>query len=475
MNTLLDKLKEYNKGHFAFHMPGHMRNRETKGGEYLRELRCDIDITEIDGFDDLYHPEGILKESMDIAGQIWGTQGSFFLVNGSTSGNMAAIYSLTKPNSKVLIAKNCHKSVYHAVEAFSLSSDYIYPEFNDELGIYLSVKPSEVKRALELNSDTDVVVITSPTFEGVLSDITEIANIVHSYGAKLIVDEAHGGHLGLSEEFGHSAIGQGADIVTQSFHKTLLSLTQTAVLHISDSKLYPAVRKSLEMFQSSSPSYVLMASMDSCVRLLQKNREELFKNWDDCLSYIYDNASNLNHIKLLYNLRDSLSKDAYSIDKSKVVMMTHGCNISGFQLMKILRDEFNIELELASFNHATAYTGLGLNMDMAKHLLNALKELDLRLEPQVKTPIILGKIVNERKITSREATSSEGVSVGLKDSIGKISQEYVWAYPPGIPILTPGEVISREILEIFMEYSKKNVDLRFSKSQKNGKIYIVKL
>lgn len=470
--SLLNKLQEYNKNHWAFHMPGHMRNTSIIGGEYLLSLGGDIDITEIDSFDDLYHPEGVLKESMTMASKLWGAEKSFMLVNGSTAGNMAALYSVTKPGSKVLIAKNCHKSIYHGVEAFGLNHEYLYPEFDRELGIYLGVKAEEVERALKANPDCEAVVITSPTYEGIVSDIEKIASIVHSYGAKLIVDEAHGGHLGLSEFFPQSSLRLGGDIVTQSFHKTLLSLTQTAMVHIGDKTIYPMMRKSLEMFQTSSPSYILMASMDSCIRLLREQRDELFKNWNACLDYIYENAKELKHIELLGNLQEL---PVYALDKAKVVILTHKCEISGFQLMDILRREFNIELEMASFNHAVAYTGLGLNMEMADKLIHSLKEIDGKVKPKKKKPMFTASLKSIKKFSIGEATALDGEETELKNASGLVSGEYVWAYPPGIPILTPGEIITREILEIFNEYSKKNVDLRFSKSQKNDRIYTVRL
>lgn len=466
-NSLLKKLKEYDETKTAFHMPGHMRNKEVFNdlSEFIK-----MDITEIDGFDDLHHPKEILKESMDIAKNLWNTKGSFYLVNGSTSGNLSAIYSLTKPKDKILIAKNCHKSIYHAIEVFDLSFEYIYPKYDENLGIFLSIDSDDIEKILERNSDIKLVVITSPTYEGVVSDIEKISKVVHRYGAKLIVDEAHGAGFGLSDNFPKSSIDLGADITVQSLHKTLASFTQTAILHIADESLYPKLRKSLEIFQTSSPSYILMSSIDYCVRMLEKDRKTLFKNWRENLEYFYEKCRDLKNIKLLSNIN---LKNIFELDNSKITILTNNTNISGYELMKTLRTEYDIELEMASFNYAIAYTGIGVSKKSLDKLAFALFDIDKSLYYENCKKIALNNLNLIRKFSIKESTIFESEEFDIENSVSKISSEYVWAYPPGIPILTPGEVITEEILNLFQKYRDENIDLRFSKSNDNDKINII--
>lgn len=466
-NSLLKKLRDYDETKTAFHMPGHMRNKETF--KTLSEF-IGLDITEIDGFDDLHHPEEILKESMDISKKLWNTEGSFYLVNGSTSGIFSAVYSLTKPKDKILIARNCHKSIYHSIEVFDLNFEYVYPKYDESLGIFLSIDANDIEKILRKNSDIKVVLITSPTYEGVVSDIEKIANTVHKHDAKLIVDEAHGSSFGLSNYFPKSSIQLGADITIQSLHKTLMSFTQTAILHISDKNLYSKIRKSLEIFQTSSPSYILMSSMDYCIRSIEQNGENLFNNWRENLKYFYEKCKNLENLRVLSNI---ILDDIFELDNSKITILTNKTDISGYELMNILRSEYDIELEMASFKYVIAYTGIGISIKSLDKLIYALFDIDKKLNLGVCKNFIFNKLLLKRKLSIKDAVMSNLTEVFLKNSISKISGEYVWAYPPGIPILTPGEIITEEVLNLFQKYREENIDLRFSKSKCNDKINII--
>lgn len=261
---LYSLLKKYSKKHvIAMHMPGHKRHKFLHNS-----LPYDIDITEIDGFDNLHNPNGILKERMELASKLYKTKRTYFLVNGSTCGILASIKSVCENGDEILIAKNCHKSVFHAVELMDLKCSFIPSHFDDETKIHLQIYPEDVDLCLKNNRGIKCVLITSPTYEGVISNIEKIAEVVHKYNIPLIVDEAHGAHLYLTN---NSACQKGADIVINSLHKTLPSLTQTALLHICSDRIdTEKVSKSLSIFESSSPSYVLMASIDECITFMSK-------------------------------------------------------------------------------------------------------------------------------------------------------------------------------------------------------------
>ena len=274
-DLLLERLKRYKESDiYPFHMPGHKRCKNEFTNEFLNPY--EIDITEIEGFDNLHHPEGILKDSMEWAAEVYGADKTYYLINGSSSGILSAICSTSPLNGKIIISRNCHKSVYHGVILNYLKTEYIYPQIIDELWINGGISVNDVEKILENNSDANAVLIVSPSYDGIVSDICGIAEIVHKKGIPLIVDEAHGAHFSFDKRekkrfFPRSALDCGADIVIQSLHKTLPSFTQTAVMHVR--KGYINLEKLewyLQIYQSSSPSYVLMAGIEKCIFEMEK-------------------------------------------------------------------------------------------------------------------------------------------------------------------------------------------------------------
>ena len=299
MGKLYDKLTELEyEDILPMHMPGSKRNSELMS----MPDPVKMDITEITGFDNLHNATGIIKECAIEAARIFGADETYLLVNGSTAGVMAAICGATHSGDKVLVARNVHRSVINALYLGQLNPEYIFPEMKcPEAGIYGAVKPEDIEEAFKgskriecgnnvdgsaehsKSSDIKAVIITSPTYEGIVSDISAISEIVHRYGAVLIVDQAHGAHFGFNEEFPESAVRQGADAVITSVHKTLPALTQTALLHINRGRIdADRVKMFWNMFQSTSPSYILMGSIDNCVTILRKREIIYLRNmWKD--------------------------------------------------------------------------------------------------------------------------------------------------------------------------------------------------
>ena len=455
-------LEEYsNSGIMPMHMPGHKRN--VADVPFLARLGGEFDITEIDSFDELHNPKGILQDSMERAANLWGSKHAIYLVNGSTCGILAGIYATTKRGGKVVMARNCHMSVYNAVELFGLDPVFVMPRIDAGFGIYASVQPSDIEAALDMNPDVSLVILTSPSYDGVISDIRTISEIAHARGIPVLVDEAHGAHLSFSPYFKGGAIEAGADMVIQSIHKTLSSLTQTAIAHLNGSLVsLKKFMRSLTIFETSSPSYLLLASIDGCVGLLEHKGPALFKQWEENLRFLDEKTCSLGHLKVLMHGDDSLDKhpEIYEFDRSKILITSQKRSCSGVDLMKAFRMEHNIELEMASGQYALAMTGLGDTKEGMKRFVRALCRLDQTCNKNdSKPPFTPIPAIPRRRLPISEAVVADAVYVDAKKAEGRISTEYVWAFPPGIPLIIPGEEINRDFLLMIRSLQSNGVNL----------------
>ena len=446
--NLYDKLLQYQSSEmYPFHMPGHKRRKDDFANPFL------IDITEIEGFDNLHHAEGILKDAQDRAAALYHSEETYFLVNGSTSGILAAVSACMTRGGKILMARNCHKAAYHAAYLRGLDIEYLYPEKEDIFGINGGIHEDIVEKALEEFQDIQAVMITSPTYDGVVSNVEKIAQIVHRKGIPLIVDEAHGAHFGFHEYFPKSSVEMGADLVIHSLHKTLPSLTQTALLHVNGNRVdRECLRRFLDIYQTSSPSYVFMAGMDSCVCLLEKRGGELFESLRRNLEVFYKQTESLGCIYLANH--GLMGKSGiHDFDRSKLVISARNAGFTGNQLANLLRNRYHLELEMAGGSYGLALTSISDTEEGFLRLSEALKEIDACLENKIeknteKSTLTIEDIVIKNEVWCRihEALESPGESVLLEKAEGKICREFVYLYPPGIPMLVPGEIISREVL-----------------------------
>lgn len=426
---MYNKLKKLTDGIYPFHMPGHKRNPD-----FLRECP---DITEITGADDLHHAEYMLKNSMLRATEFFDVQKTLFSTSGSTPLILAAIGGSLKSGSGLLIARNCHKSVYNAAFVNSLKTEYIMPETEPELDCYGVVVPEAVEIAL-CRTKASAVVITSPTYEGFVSDIKSISEICHSHDALLIVDAAHGAHLGLSKHFLPSARNLGADIVIESAHKTLPCLTGAALLHICTDRVNEkAIKRAFSIYQSSSPSYPILSSIDSAIRELHSRGEYLFRLQSDRLDDLYRNSEILEHLSIF---------KGENHDKSKILISCKNASISGFELKKLLLSRYKIECEMAMPNFVLALSTVADTAIGFDKLCFALREIDTEIQKggrnfdlsRLSPPIV--------KCSIREALESDIESIPTEFSVGKISADFVYAYPPGCPLIAPGEVVTASAL-----------------------------
>lgn len=453
MENLYQKLEKYSKKDIVpLHMPGHKRNTKMLG----TQLPYNIDITEIDGFDDLHHADGIIKNIQEKAQKIYNTKKSFLLINGTTCGILAGIRSFVKRNDKILVARNCHKSVYHAIELNELKPIYVMPKTNED-GINLGITPKEVRNKIKENPDVKLVVLTSPTYEGIISNIKEIVKICHENKIPVLVDEAHGAHLKFMNKTKElSAVDAGADIVVQSVHKTLPALTQTSLLHINGNMVNEEkLKHELSIFETSSPSYILMASIENCLDFLQQN-ENMFEKYEENLEYFY---SKTKEIKKLEILKNKLT-DQY-FDDGKIVIITTKTNITGKELSEILRKKYKIELEMSSVNYAIAMTSVCDSKENVERLINALIDIDAKLEIQKMPKYEFENILPIISKSIYEAEKEDKfVKIDYRKVEGRISKEYMWVYPPGIPIITPGEIISMDIINLLEQISEAGLEIR---------------
>lgn len=505
--TLLQALKAHNgKGIASFQMPGHKRDPRFA---HLMGIEG-VDITETYGFDNLHRASGILKRVNDMAAETYGVRASRMLVGGSTSGILAAVRALTARGDGILIARNCHGSVYNAAEICALDMHYVMPSWNKR-GFFGSLSPSAVEDALKESPNIKLAVVTSPTYEGVISDIAGIAEICRRYGVRLLVDEAHGAHLGFGA-FAPSARGQGADIVVNSLHKTLPSLTQTAILHVcSNAVPSELIDEQLAAFETSSPSYPFMASVDGCIRYLQGGD---ISKWSNAVLSLRESLSALERISLYGG------EDEYGYDISKLTLISHG-KLSGVQLMDVLYARYGIELEMAGLNYAIAMCGAGDTPEMYSRLKKALFELENADNSQNTIPnnasfensplksaqnenaflsyeargegrahiartlrnvgdgamdaegALMAPILPDKAMNACDAREMPFELVPIDAAEGRISAENIRAYPPGCPVIVKGERISASALAALLRLEECGVEVSGSRGSFPQNIAVV--
>lgn len=447
------KLRDYaDTDTYPFHMPGHKRNMDGFENPY------NIDITEITGFDDLHHADGIIKEAQQRAAKLYGADRCYYLVNGSTCGILSAISATTKKGDKIIVARNCHKSVYHALYLRELQPVYVYPEVSD-YNIQGQIRKEDIQEILEQNTDIKAVIITSPTYDGVVSDIAEIAKLVHAYNIPLVVDEAHGAHFGLDESMPQNAINLGADCVIVSIHKTLPAFTQTALLLVNEGKAdCQKIEEFLDIYETSSPSYILMAGIEKCIRVMTENSKELFAVLNQNLDGFYKKMQALQKLHVL--TAEDLKDKTFEFDRTKILISAENTDITGHQLKEILTDRYQIELEMSCENYALAIATVMDEEDGFRRLAEALIEIDSNCNIQ-KNLYSIREIYTKpvRKYEIHQTDNFFKEKAYLQQAEGKISSEYIYFYPPGIPILVPGERINIQNIKAIEEAIAQGIEV----------------
>jgi arginine/lysine/ornithine decarboxylase len=403
-------------------------------------------------------------------------------VGGSTSGILSAVLGTTRHGDKVIIARNCHRSVYNAVCEGRLECTYVYPEYIKDFGFPGGVNVSLLEEAIKSDSDIRAVVITSPTYEGVCSEVSSLAGVCHKYGKILIVDAAHGAHFGFSDGLPASAVKQGADIVIHSVHKTLPSPTQTALIHINGQLANREdIRRKLRIYQSSSPSYLLMAGIDKCMSVIRDKEDRLFHDFERRLDKLEMGLKDLKTLKHISRDIIRSEEGAFDHDPGKLIISTAGSGISGIDLYDILRKEYKIQPEMASDTYCLMILTIMDTEEGFEKIENALKCIDEKLSQEIRPSTELRPSADKvnllyvkkakRIMPAYKALEEEYLKINPDEAAGGISGDYISLYPPGIPLLVPGEEISTDHAEGIKEALRQG--LRVQGLTEDGKIKIL--
>ena len=502
MSLLAEELKRYGESDFyPFHMPGHKRKEM---GTPVSSVYT-IDITEIDGFDNLHHAEGILKEAQERAGKLYHSEKTYFLVNGSTCGLLAAISAAAAGGSRILVARNCHKAVYHGIMLNHLKPEYLFPELIEDYGISGGISAKQVEKSLQelmqrekipekkLSSVVCAVLVTSPSYDGILSDVRGICEVAHSYGIPVIVDQAHGAHFGFHPELPESAVTEGADLVIHSTHKMLPAPTQTALLHVNGKLVNSElIQKYLAVYETSSPSYLLMAGIDSCMAYLEKEGEIPFGRILQYRREFSGRCRDLKHIRIYpadmteYAVEGKESGPVMDgavcrrQEPFRFLISVRGSGCSGSFLMEQLRRNYHLELEMAAYDYVIALLSVMDDREGFERLADALQEIDRKIERQIQeagedkakekpeaASIFYQQYKPEQSCSMEEAFRAENEDVLLGDADGRTAADFVMLYPPGIPVLVPGEEIDKTLIRMIREYLKQGFDLQGITHQKD--------
>lgn len=449
---IYEKLRELmKKNAYPMHMPGHKRNNDLFPVDLYK-----WDITETGEVDNLHHPTGIIKQANEAMADALGADRSYLLVNGGSSGVAAAIAAVVGENEKIAIATNCHKSAYNGLIISGANPIYISPRITEE-GLCGGIAPSDIFRTLSCG-DVKAVVITSPTYEGFVSDVKVLADIVHKNNAILIVDECHGSHFPFSDWFPKTAISQGADIVINSWHKTLPCPNQAAVISVKSEKVdIKRLEDAISMMTTTSPSYPIMASMDYMREMLTNDRN---------LTNIYTNAiwearHLLAHCKSLKLVGDSIkgqhSVDNIDIGKFTIMVRT---NMTGVDLANILLEKYNFQVELAGLHHIIAMTSVADTPKAIMKFAKAIVDIDKKCKRVFidKIPLVVEN-VSECAMTPRQIFYAHKTSVKLSEAVGRIAGESVIAYPPGVPVVAAGQVIKSEHIGLISKLKFADIEI----------------
>lgn len=486
------------EGTYPWHMPGHKRQFHTIFPDQV-ENPFSIDMTEVGLLDDFHHPEGIIKDAFGRAADIYGSDKSYYLINGATCGILAAISTVCQQGDTLIVARNCHRCVYQALRLLRLKPVFIMPEWNESLGMFGGVSVGTVKKALKEHSEAKAVVLVSPTYEGVVSDVERIAKLTHKENIPLIVDEAHGAHFEYMANVNETisttnynkvpvpAIRLGADIVVESLHKTLPALTQCAILHTKGSLVnISRLEEFLSVYQSSSPSYVFMASAEACIERMDRERDGLFIIYKQLLAEYRKKFEQLNRIHLVGE-EDFKKYGIYGYDDGKLVFSVRNCGIqqedgiqsfTGTMLNNMLAEEYGQQLEMAGGNYVIAMTSVADSKEAFEALYQALEVIDGQLTDLMESAdtyseeSITYARIPEQRMSIAEARESYYSEVSFMEAAGRVSSTYIYLFPPGIPVVTPGEVITREIIKEIQSALKQGLQVKGLAAAKDGEYRI---
>lgn len=449
---ILAALQASQQPHAAFYTPGHRQGRGSPdvllqrwGQQVLR-----YDLPELPELDNLFAPQGILLQAQELAAATFGAEQTWFLVNGSTCGVMAAILATCQPDSRILVPRNSHRSVLNGLIVSGAIPVWIEPEFDAETGISLGLDPARVAAALDAYPDISAVLIVSPTYHGICSPVAEIAAIVHQHNLPLVVDEAHGAHFAFHPDLPQSALAAGADLVVQSTHKTLSALTQAAMLHRQGSRVSrDRIAQALALIQSTSPSYLLLASLDAARQQMATQGKVLM---EQTLALAQQARQQLSAMPGIAVLDRPGGQAGYAdLDLTRLTLKVSGLGLTGFAADDILHAQLGVTAEFPDWHHLTFILSLGNSPADIQHLISAGQVLvqhhaqTTLLGPMLYTPAPAGGLTLPA-LSPRTAFFAPAIAVDSQQAVNRISAEAICPYPPGIAVVLPGEPITAETL-----------------------------
>lgn len=443
-----------------FDVPGHKRGRGNPELVQLLGEKCvGLDVNSMKPLDNLCHPVSVIREAEELTADAFGAENAFLMVGGTTSAVQAMILSTCKAGDKIILPRNVHKSALNAMVLCGAIPVYVNPEVNSKLGISLGMEVSQVEQAIEANPDAKAVLVNNPTYYGICSDLRSIVKAAHAKGMKVLTDEAHGTHLYFGKNLPLSGMAAGADMSAISMHKSGGSLTQSSILLTNKGVNADYVRQIINLTQTTSASYLLLSSLDISRRNLALRGEESFAKVAQMAEYA---RQEINSIGGYYAYgRDLVNGGSiYDYDVTKLSIYTLDLGLAGIEVYDLLRDEYDIQIEFGDICNILAYISIGDRLQDIERLVGALEDIE-RLYRRDKTGLLSGEYVNPQVVASpQKAFYSPKKAVAIKDSVGCISGEFVMCYPPGIPILAPGELITKEITEYILYAKQKGCSMQ---------------
>lgn len=457
-----------------FDVPGHKHGRGNPELVQLLGEKCvGIDVNSMKPLDNLCHPTSVIREAEELAAEAFHASHAFLMVGGTTSAVQAMVLSCCKKGDKIILPRNVHRSVINALVLCGAKPVYVNPDTDLNLGISLGMKVSQVKQAIEQNPDAVAVLVNNPTYYGICSDLRTIVKLAHEKGMKVLADEAHGTHFYFGENMPVSAMDAGADMASVSMHKSGGSLTQSSLLLIGKNMSEGHVRQIINLTQTTSGSYLLLSSLDISRRNLALRGKESFARVVELADYARDE---INKIGGYYAFSKELinGNSVFDFDRTKLSVHTLEIGLAGIEVYDILRDEYDIQIEFGDIGNILAYLSIGDRRQEVERLVSALAEVK-RCYQKDKTGMLSQEYVEPHVVTTpQESFYAEKEAIPLLETEGRVCSEFVMCYPPGIPILAPGEMISKEIIEYIVYAKEKGCSMTGPEDARIEKLNVLK-
>ena len=458
-----------------FDVPGHKRGRGNKElKDFLGETCVGIDVNSMKPLDNLCHPVSVIKEAEQLAAEAFGAAHAFLMVGGTTSAVQSMVLAVCKRGDKIILPRNVHRSVINAMVLCGAVPVYVNPDVDQKLGIALGMKVSQVEEAIKENPDAVAIFVNNPTYYGICSDIRSIVKLAHDNDMYVLADEAHGTHFYFGDNLPIDAISAGADMAAVSMHKSGGSLTQSSILLIGKEMHEGYVRQIINLTQTTSASYLLLASLDISRRNLALRGKEIFAQVMDLAEYARKEISNIGGYYAYSS--DMINHDSiYDFDKTKLSIYTLDIGLAGIEVYDKLRDEYDIQIEFGDMGNILAYLSIGDRKQDIERLASSLAEIK-RLNSRGKEGLMSHEYISpELAVSPQAAFYADKEQLDLQETSGRICSEFLMCYPPGIPILAPGEMITDRILDYIIYAKEKGCSITGPEDPDINKLNVLKL